>query len=61
MASLKNNYVFELGGTLLVGGTTVNISNDLELGQTVTFTDASVVFRNRDASIIERAVGTAAD
>ena len=60
MSSLKNNYVFQLTGTLLTSGTTVTISNDLELNAAVSFTNARIVLRNRNATIIERCVGTAA-
>jgi hypothetical protein len=47
MTSKKSNYKFLLKGTLTTAGTTVAISNDLELDQEVTFTNASVVLRNR--------------
>ena len=60
MASLLNNYVFQLTGTLLTSWTSVTISNDLELWATVAFTDARIVLRNRNATIIERWVATAA-
>ena len=59
MSSLKNNYIFQLTGTLLTSGDTVTISTDLELNQAVSFTNARIVFRNRNATIIERAVGSA--
>jgi hypothetical protein len=59
MTSKKSNYVFQLAGTLTTAGTTVAITNDLELNQVVEFTNASIVLRNRNATIIERAKGDA--
>lgn len=59
MTSKKSNYKFLLKGTLTTAGTTVAISNDLELDQEVTFTNASVVLRNRTWSVIERTKATA--
>lgn len=49
-----SNYKFQLRGTLIVWGSTVPISNDLELDAEVVFTDEACVLRNRDKTIIER-------
>tara|TARA_R100000697_G_scaffold93620_1_gene105514 strand:+ start:451 stop:774 length:324 start_codon:yes stop_codon:yes gene_type:complete len=45
-----------LRGTLLVGGTTVNVTNDLERDQVITATNASVVLRDRRGDVLERMV-----
>lgn len=52
--SLRNNYIFRLTWTLTTGGTTVTISNDLELWNTVSFTDAYIIMQNRQWSSLER-------
>jgi len=58
--TLKNNYVFQLKGTLTTAGTSVFISDDLERNLPVAFTDAYIVMRNRRGNLIERCRGTAA-
>ena len=57
--TFHSNYQFTLEGTLTTAASTVSISADLEQGSVVEFTNAEIVFRNRTASIIERAVGSA--
>ena len=49
-----SNYKFQIRGTLVVWGSTVSISNDLETNTEVSFTNEACLLYNDDKTIIER-------
>ena len=49
-----SNYKFQIRGTLVVWGSTVSISNDLETNTEVSFTNEACLLYNDDKTVIER-------
>jgi hypothetical protein len=58
--NLKNNFLFYLDDNLLVAGTSVAITNDVETGTSVEISDpADVTLISDDGSTVERMIITA--